>query len=323
MALTPSYYDKSARAVATMTDAALIADIATRMAALGWDVIADADTFGIACIAPAAALAGDLAIIFAMKDASVGTPTMLTPDTATTGVLMVGLYKGGALDGTETLNWDAADPLGAGGTFSGYWRGVTPAGSTRLTIWACEEALVLCLDNDASGTLKSIIAGAWVDPLSVETADCETTGRVYAMSVSGGVATTGMSANPWSTGTSNSATGNGIFAHGTSAGNAHTGSWVPRSSSWRVFTKHHGLTISANQYISSGGAVYIWPWMLMINSGTDCVGFTRQMGTTKHTRHDRTEQQDFGSGAEDAVHYMANGFTSDGEGIGLLAHVLL
>lgn len=323
MALAHLDWTLSARAATTVTDAALIADIKARAIAAGWTVVSDPDTYGIACYAPG--LSDDLAIIFAAKDASVGTPTMLSPDTATTGVLLVGMVKGAPASGGASLNWDAASPLGSG-TFSGFYRGVTYSGSTHLTMMFSAEALALFLDaSGASATIKAVVAGAWIDPLSTATANCETNGRVYGMWVTS-VATTGLSATGWNGTSATSATASALFTHAAANGNCHVGSFVPRSSSWRTVNATSaisGVAITTTNLRGEDVAQDVsLPFAIF---GTTFHGVTRGITIVPDGRHAATRQTVIaGPSTVDAVYLAGMGGTgADGDCIGFEARSLV
>lgn len=227
----------------------------------GWRKVRDADTFGLALTPPLAALNDDLRIILAGRAVDAEAPTMLlingvtALDTDAAGVMMVALTGGAAGSYSGTLDWDAADPLGAvaaGGWFSGYIKGFTCASSSHITIWFNERTIIICIDNNSASTIRWIIAGAPINPLSQNAGDAEANDHLYAMSVVGSVATTGAN-GLWGGLTVNSATANRIFAHGTSDGNAHSVYRAPADGKWQPFSRdtvtgfHHKT--AGNRYI--------------------------------------------------------------------------
>lgn len=322
MALSHLSWSMSARAAATMTAAAFIANLSARLSAYGGTVVADPDTFGIAWYPPG--LSDDLAIVIAVKDASVGTPTMLTPDSATTGVVLLGMVKGAPASGGASLNWDAASPLGSG-TFSGYWRGVTYAGSNNLTMMISDEAMAMFLDAaGATGTIKAAVAGAIMDPLSTHASNAETNGRVYGMWVTSG-ATTGLSAGGWNGTSASSATASGLFVHGTVNGNTHVGSFVPGSATWRTLNATvaiSGVAITTTNLRGENGTNYITQDIFWF--GTTWHGKARGITIVADGRHAATRQTTIaGPSTVDAV-YLAGmaGTGADGDCIGFEARDL-
>lgn len=228
------------------------------MFADGWTCeVDDPGTIQGIALKPPAAAVSELRIILAGKAASIGTPTMLTPDTATTGVVLCAISKGIA---AETFgSFDDADPMG-GGTFSGYWRGFTCASSSHITIFYSDEAVVVVIDNNANNTVRYIVAGAFMDPMSVIAGDAESSERLYGMAVVGSVATTGAN-NAWAVTTANSATANAWFVHGASDGNGHMGRFTPGAGTWEPCTKMATFSPTATTIlITDNGKKVTLPW---------------------------------------------------------------
>lgn len=293
-------------AITAATCAGLLTDLANASSAIrlameadGWTFEIDADTYGVVLTPPASALSDDLRILIAGKDASLGTPTALlinsvtTLDTLTTGELMVGL-AGGAAGSYATLNWDDADPVGsvtAGGWFSGYLRGIKCASNGYITMYYSDTAIVIAVDNSTDGSVKYIAAGCLYDPLSTNSGDCEANGYLYGMAVVGAVATTGFSAACWYAQTSNSATANTLFVHGTSSGYAHSVYRDPSTGHWQPCIRHSGGAMlyhtGSVQPKTVGGKVVPLPVPMHNTSSGNFIGILKGMfvGPWTNVRH--------------------------------------
>lgn len=240
------------------------------MFADGWTCeVDDPGTIQGLALKPPAAAVSDLRIILAGKAASIGTPTMLSPDTAANAVILVGISKGIT---TEVFgSFDDANPMG-GGTFSGYWKACVVSSIAYITIYYCDEALCVVVDNNANNTGKYLLAGALFDPMSDHPDDAESNGRVYSMSVVGSVATTGAGGRPWNTTVANGVSTNSWFVHGTADGNGHTGSFAPGGSGWVASVKTY---YTGNGFNTPGGTRVAVPNFLSV--GTDFMGRLREI----------------------------------------------
>jgi hypothetical protein len=225
-------------------------------------------------------------------------PTMLAPDTAFNNICHIGINKnGGAYN-----SWDAALPM-TSGQWSGYYRGVYSALNVTATIVRCyvsqETILIQCI---GSSTVQGwMYAGALLQPYTNDTLlACETDGRLYGMTVSGG--TSSVSAT-WLTAAS------AMFSHQTSASTNHSAVFQPGSATMfacgtrTVYTTSGG---TATELADSSGA-YIGDIMDFgrntgngINNGTR-LGTLRgiyRAGGVQSGRYLR-------SGATDLYHYVS------------------
>jgi len=196
-------------------------------------------TNAITCEAPAALGLISPVVIIAGRTA-VGTPTsptMLAPDTAFNSVCLIGVNKnGGAYN-----SWDAALPM-TSGQFSGYYRGVYSALNATATIVRCyvsqETIFIQCIGS--TNVQGWMCAGGILQPYTNDTSlACETDGRLYGMTVSGGTSSVSTS---WLT------TNSAMFSHSTTASAGHSAVFQPNSS-----TMYACGTRTA--YTSGGGAV--------------------------------------------------------------------
>lgn len=144
--------------------------------------------------------------------------TLLTPDTATSvNLIVAGMNRGSGAYG----NWYDAQPFTSG--FSGYWRAsrlFSAIAYDRVAMWESQEGCVVQMFTAASAVSTSAIAfGALIDPLSTTAGTCESDGRIYCMSVTGG--TTNLSATWAGIG----AADGGFFGHYTVAHTSHFGAF--------------------------------------------------------------------------------------------------
>lgn len=145
-------------------------------------------------------------------------PTMLAPDTAFNSICHIGINKNGGIYNS----WDAALPM-TSGQFSGYYRGVYTALNATATIVRCyvsqETILIQCI---GSTTVQGwMYAGGILQPYTNDTSlACETDGRIYGMTVSGG--TSSVSAT-WLTAAS------AMFSHQVAASTNHSAVFQPNT----------------------------------------------------------------------------------------------
>jgi hypothetical protein len=150
---------------------------------------------------------------------------------------LIGVNKnGGAYN-----SWDAALPM-TSGQWSGYYRGVYSALNATATIVRCyvsqETIFVQCI---GSATVQGwMYAGALLQPYTNDTSlACETDGRIYGMTVSGGTSSV---AAAWL------ATTSSMFSHQTAASQLHSAVFQPNTATMYAC----GLR---TVYNSGGGAV--------------------------------------------------------------------
>jgi hypothetical protein len=174
-------------------------------------------TNAITCEAPAALGLISPVVIIAGRTA-VGSPTMLAPDTAFNSLCLIGVNKnGGAYN-----SWDAALPM-TSGQFSGYYRGVYSALNATATIVRCyvsqETIFIQCIGSAA--VQGWMYAGALLQPYTNDTSlACETDGRLYGMTVSGGTSSV---STTWLTAAS------AMFSHSTAASQNHSAVFQPNT----------------------------------------------------------------------------------------------
>jgi hypothetical protein len=193
-------------------------------------------TQAITCEAPAALGLISPVVIIAGR-AAVGSPTMLAPDSAFNSICMIGVNKNGGVYNS----WDAALPM-TSGQFSGYYRGVYSALNATATIIRCfvsqETIFIQCI---GSATVQGwMYAGGILQPYTNDTSfACETDGRLYGMTVSGGTSSV---STTWLTAAS------AMFSHSTAASQNHSAVFQPNAATMYACGTRH-------VYNSGGGAV--------------------------------------------------------------------
>jgi hypothetical protein len=203
-------------------------------------------------------------IVIAGVDAGAPTPTMNSPDTFATALLLTGCVR---VVTTGTFDWDHATCGFTGSaTFSGYMRGLAAASATHVQVVYTEHALMIQIDAATNGTSKMVFLGGWGIP--ADPAFVESDGRMWIQSVVGGVATTGGNVACWSGNQTSSATLNHIFLNGLSNGNAHTVYCNPNTGVWTDCTRWTILTLATNEFVQNTDNRALWPVMLFIASTT-------------------------------------------------------
>jgi len=192
-------------------------------------------TNAITCEAPAALGLISPVVIIAGRATSGG--VMLAPDTAFNSLCLIGVNKNGGVYNS----WDAALPM-TSGQWSGYYRGVYSALNVTATIVRCyvsqETIFIQCI---GSATVQGwMYAGGILQPYTNDTAlACETDGRLYGMTVSGGTSSV---STTWLTAAS------AMFSHQTSASTNHSAVFQPNTATMYACG-------TRTVYSSGGGAV--------------------------------------------------------------------
>jgi hypothetical protein len=271
-------------------------------------------TNAITCEAPAAlGLISPVIIIAGRASVNVPVaPTMLAPDTAFSSICNIGINKnGGAYN-----SWDAALPM-TSGQWSGYYRGVYSALNVTATIVRCyvsqETIFVQCI---GSATVQGwMYAGGILQPYTNDTSlACETDGRLYGMTVSGGTSSV---LTTWLT------AANAMFSHATSASTNHSAVFQPNTA-----TMYACGTRSV--YSSGGGAVaetqdgsgaYIGDIMDFGRSSGNGQNAGTRLGTLRGIYRAGNVQSGryLRSGATDLYHYVSTDTANPSNGLMLPA----
>jgi len=146
------------------------------------------------------------------------TPTMASPDTFTTAMVISNVVK----DPGAYNAWDNAAPMTSGTAF-GYWRNVAAANPAKVHLFESQEVLLVAWETGA-GTMYVGLHGAWLDPESADTTyDAESNGKLYGQAVSGATAVWGVAS--WNS----VVTGRWLNYNG-SSGREHAGVFTPGGS---------------------------------------------------------------------------------------------
>lgn len=200
---------------------------------------------------------------------SAKTPTMASPDTWQTNVVLAGLAKNaGAFNA-----WDNAAPF-TSGQFYGYWRAASTGSGTFSKVWAIEsqEAIFIVVEL-TTGICIPILAGAYLDPESSTSGACESDGLRYGLAVGSGTL--------WSATSFQSASN--FLAHSVSNGQIHH--MVADVGAVATFaTAKLGMLLTSNSttaFKNQAGEAVVMPIVIVGASTTPndyFFGVTRQFG---------------------------------------------
>jgi len=184
------------------------------------------------------------------------------------------LYMGIAKNSGVYTSWNNATTPFTAGDFTGFGFISTPISTYNYVImWECEEAVAVQFVTAATGVVNNAMAGAFVDPLSANTANAETDGRLYGVATSGGAANM---ATTWlGTGATASAP---LFVNSASAGDMHCVTFTPGAGT-TVATSRFGNFTPAVSFTSRNGDLPQIP--IQVWNGTQYVGQLRQIFMTR------------------------------------------
>ncbi len=178
--------------------------------------------------------------------ASAKSPTMASPDTWATNTLMVSVNKG---SGSYNA-WDNAAPF-TSGNFFGYWKSWNTAASNgSVHMWECEEAVMVAMARQATGTVRWHCLGAFINPISTAAADSESDERLYGVATSGTTDVVYVSGNP-----ANNASWMG---NGTSNGTAHSGVFDPGAGTITALQRNSQMNPSSIYSRASRSGAYLY-----------------------------------------------------------------
>lgn len=215
---------EQARATVTSTSAAILQKIKDMADAAGCttETVSIGGTLSQVGIKFTDADVADLRVVF-FANASTQSVTMLTPDTETANRLMVGISKGVTVESMSSCA-SGGNPYGST-TFSGFWQCSSITTSlTRIWMLFSAESLLLNLDTNSGVSITLAHVGATIDPHSEDSGNCEASGRIYGMAVSG--------VNTFAGTFWNNTSSQGFWYHSTGAGQSHAGCWQPRTTTW-------------------------------------------------------------------------------------------
>ena len=184
------------------------------------------------------------------------------------------LFMGTAKNSGVYTSWNNATTPFSVGDFTGL--GALTATATLYSIvymWESEEAVIVQLVNTAAGSTSNGAAGAFIDPLSANTANAELDGRLYGVSVTG---STNYMAATWLGVTT--AANAPLFYNANSASDQHSVTFTPGAGTL-TNTFRFGNLGPGNQFTSRNGDLPQIPmqaWTL-----TQYLGQFRQMFITR------------------------------------------
>jgi|DEB19_MinimDraft_3_1074340.scaffolds.fasta_scaffold30478_2 hypothetical protein len=228
--------------------------------------IAGPVTEAVYCTPPTGAI--NHRLIFA-GSTTAKTPTMASPDTWATNIVLAGLAKNaGAFNA-----WDNAAPF-TSGQFYGYWRAANTGSGTFSRVWIIEsqEALFVVVEL-TTGVCIPILGGAYLDPESSTAGACESDGARYGLAVG--------SATAWASNSFQS--GTNFLGH--SASNAQYHHMVADVGAVATFAAAKlGALLASNSSTAlknQAGEAVVLPTVVVGFSGTPndyFYGVTRQFG---------------------------------------------
>jgi hypothetical protein len=186
------------------------------------------------------------------------------------------LYAGQAKNSGLYTSWNSATTPFTVGDFTGM--GYLSAATSLyayIIMWECEESIMVQVVAPSTGNISMGVAGAFIDPLSVNTSSAETDGRLYGISVTGNGNYMGTA---WlSTATPSTAP---LFYHSGTSGDMHSVTFTPGAGTL-VNTYRFGTFTPSNQFTSRSGDLPQIPMQLW--NLTQYVGQLRQIFITRDT----------------------------------------
>jgi hypothetical protein len=192
----------------------------------------------------------------------------LYADTRTASFLYMGLAKNA---GTYT-SWNNATTPFTVGDFTGFGMIGSSLNTNYLVMWESEEAVIVQVIQTASG-LSAGIAGAFVDPLSVNTTNAETDGRLYGFATTGG---SNLMSAAWLN--LSASTNASLFTNLGSATDQHFVTFTPGAGTV-VGTGRFGTYAPTYSFTSRNGDLPQIPFQVW--NGTQYVGQLRQIFITR------------------------------------------
>lgn len=276
MGTATTYADGTARVSGTFTTPGTASLPATLGTGSAWTFNYDTTTLpdgkgsktAIYGYAPTTTAINQAVVICGSSTVAGGVWKQLYGDSRTANFLYLGIAKN---SGTYT-SWNNATTPFTSGDFSGL--GYVSANTSLYAyvyMWECEEAVMIQFANSAN--VSGGIAGAFIDPLSANTANAETDGRLYGMSTNGG--SNYMSAT-WLSQTA--PTSAPLLVNNAVAGEMHTVTFTPGAGTI-VSTARFGSFGPGPAFISRNGDLPEIP-VQMWNT-TQYLGQLRQMFITR------------------------------------------
>ena len=241
--------------------------------------------------------------------ASAKTPTMASPDTWGTNVVLYGLAKNaGAYNA-----WDNAAPF-TSGQWPGYYRLTSSTTINKVYVFECAESLCVVAES-SGGVVFCCLLGALFDPYTTAALSAESDGRRYGMVNAS--ASTGMIAlqNEWAVSM--------LFYHQTTANTTNhsialdVGAVATFVGLTRVASP--GGATSITWLINAAGEACTVPFAVGRSAATPndhFIGVVRQINISKNGILGQVHRS---SALVDQWHYVAYLSTGSGNALGLLA----
>ena len=224
---------------------------------------------GLYCYAPTTTALNQAVVIGCSSNIAGGVWKQLYADTRTASFLYMGLAKN---SGTYT-SWNNATTPFTVGDFTGFGMVGSSTNTNYLIMWESEEALAIQIIATSSGTLSAAILGAFIDPLSANTANAETDGRLYGFTTTGG---SNVMAATWLSGTA--ITSAPLLYNANTSTDQHSVTFTPGAGTI-VPTSRFGSFAPTYSFTSRNGDLPQIPFQVW--NGTQYVGQLRQIFITR------------------------------------------
>lgn len=274
-----TYADGTTRTPGTFSSPGTASTPASLGTGSAWTWNYDATTFGtggktaLYGYPPTTTAINQVAILGATSSVVGAVWKQMSTDTRSANYIFAGLAKNA---GTYT-SWNNATTPFTVGDFTGF--GVASiTGTTNYTyvlMWESEEAVAIQIVSASSPGVSTILLGAWLDPLSANTLNAETDGRLY------GVSTTGSSALMSTAWLSVTAAATGPLLYNVVTGNeCHTYTFTPGAGTI-VAMQRFGTFVPTTTLTSRNGDLPQIPFQVWSTTTGQYYGQLRQMNITR------------------------------------------
>jgi hypothetical protein len=268
------YADGTARTPGTFATPGTASLPATLGTGSAWTWNYDATTFGtgaktaVYAYPPTTTAINQVAIIGCTSSTVGANWKQLYADSRTASLVYIGLAKN---SGVYT-SWNNATTPFTSGDFTGFGILGGAAATSLLLMWECEEAILIQIVA-ANTTVSVGGAGAYIDPLSANTANAETDGRLYGVTCTGSSYVMGAT---WLSSTAQSIAP--LFVNAASASDMHSVTFTPGAGTLVVSTRF-GSYAPGTGFTSKNGDLPEIPFQMWTN--TQFLGQLRQIFVTR------------------------------------------
>jgi hypothetical protein len=184
------------------------------------------------------------------------------------------LYAGIAKNSGLYTSWNNGTTPFTSGDFTGLANGGALSTGTAYVVYMveCEESVMVAVATAGGATMFYVVAGAFVDPLSSNTNNAETDGRLYGVAVNGSGSTQPAT---WLAGT---AISGALFTSSATGTNAHSVTFTPGAGTVAA-TVRFGDYAPGASFTSRNGDFPQIPFQ--ITTGTNYGGQLRQISITR------------------------------------------